>query len=149
VINSITGLLGVGFFVVMTWRCIIYADKLRVDGYTSQSLAIPTYPFAYVVAIGCAILTLVLLIYLREQFREVTKEAPRSFSSLLILVILIVFLLFAVPLIGKGFTWQIAPLNAGLLGVVLLLILLFSGMPIALAMGLVGFLGMGYATTRD
>ena len=50
VINSITALLSVGFFVLMTWRSFFYAEKLRIDGYTSQSLLIPTYPFAYVVA---------------------------------------------------------------------------------------------------
>ena len=144
VINSITALLGVGFFILMTWRSFIYAGKLRLDGYTSQSLEIPTYPFAYVVAVGCAILVLVLLIFLRGQLREVTKEAPLPVSAGFLALILLVFLLFVTPLFGAWFSWQIDPLNVGFLGIGLLLLLLFSGMPIALAMGLVGFLGMAY-----
>ena len=34
VINSITALLSLGFFTLMTWRSFLYAEKLRVDGYT-------------------------------------------------------------------------------------------------------------------
>ena len=144
VINSVTALLSVGFFVLMTWRTILYAGKLGADGYTSQSLAIPIYPFAYAVAFGCAILVLVVLIYLRDQLQEVIKGTAFPLSALLLSGILLVFLLFMTPLFGNWFPWQIAPLTAGLLGIVLLLVLLFSGMPIALAMGLVGFLGMAY-----
>jgi tripartite ATP-independent transporter DctM subunit len=144
VINTITALLAVGFFALMTWRCFIYAGKMRMDGYTSQSLSLPIYPFVYVVAIGCAIFVLVLLIYLREQVQEVLRENTLPFSALSILLVLLVFLLFTTPLFGQWFTWQIGPLTAGFLGIVLLLVLLFSGMPIALAMGLVGFLGMAY-----
>ncbi|MFC1868829.1 TRAP transporter large permease subunit [Thermodesulfobacteriota bacterium] len=144
VINSITALLSVGFFVLMTWRSFLYAEKIRVDGYTSQSLAIPIYPFVYVVAVGCAILVLILLIYLREQLQEVIRKNPLHISVLCLSFILLVFLLFVTPLFGAWFSWQIDPLNAGFLGIALLLVLLFSGMPIALAMGLVGFLGMAY-----
>jgi len=144
VINSVTALLSVGFFVLMTWRTSLYAEKLGADGYTSQSLAIPIYPFAYAVAFGCAILVLVVLIYLRDQLQEVIKGTAFPLSALLLSGILLVFLLFMAPLFGNWFPWQIAPLTAGLVGIVLLLVLLFSGMPIALAMGLVGFLGMAY-----
>jgi len=144
VINSITAMLGVGFFLVMTWRSFLYAEQLRVDGYTSQSLLIPTYPFAYVVAVGCAILVLVLLIYLRQQLREVTKGTRLPVSAGFLSLILLVFFLFMTPLFGASFSWQIDPLTAGFLGIGLLLVLLFSGMPIAFVMGLVGFLGMAY-----
>ncbi|MFH1124968.1 MAG: TRAP transporter large permease subunit [Pseudomonadota bacterium] len=144
VINTITALLGVGFFALMAWRIILYAEKIRVDGYTSQSLAIPIYPFVYIVGIGCAILVLVLVIHLREEIREVTRVTPLPLSSLFLFVILLVFLVFMTPLFGKWFPWQVEPLTAGFLGIVLLLVLLFSGIPIALAMGLVGFLGMAY-----
>lgn len=144
VINSVTALLSVGFFVLMTWRTMLYAEKLGADGYTSQSLAMPIYPFAYAVAFGCAILVLVLLIYLRDQLQEVIKGTTFPLSALSLSGILLVFLLFMTPLFGNWFPWQIAPFTAGLLGIVLLLVLLFSGMPIALAMGLVGFLGMAY-----
>ena len=144
VINSITALLSVGFFTLMTWRSFLYAEKLRVDGYTSQSLLIPTYPFAYVVAVGCAILVLVLLIYLRNQLQEVTKGTSLPASAGFLSLILLVFFLFMTPLFGASFSWQIDPLTTGFLGIGLLLVLLFSGMPIAFVMGLVGFLGMAY-----
>ena len=144
VINSITALLSLGFFILMTWRCILYAEKMRGGGYESQSLAIPIYPFVYAVALGCAILVLVLLIFLREQLVEVTKGTPFPISALFLSGILLVFLLFMTPLFREWFPWQIDPLTAGFLGIGLLIVLLFSGIPIAIAMGLVGFLGLAY-----
>ncbi len=144
VINTITDLLGVGFFALMTWRCFIYAGKMRLDGYTSQSLGIPIYPFVYVVALGCAILVLVLLISLREHVQEMIRGESFPGATLSLFIVLLVLLILIIPLFGKGFSWRIDPLMAGFLGIGLLLVLLFSGMPIALAMGLVGFLGMAY-----
>jgi len=104
VINSITALLGVGLFILMTWRVFLYAEKLRVDGYTSQSLMIPLYPFVFVVALGCAVLVLVLLSDLREQLRQVSREAPLPAAALSLLLILLVFLLFTAPLFGDRFS---------------------------------------------
>jgi C4-dicarboxylate transporter DctM subunit len=145
VVNSITSLLGVGFFVLMAWRMILYAQKIRVDGYTSQSLAIPIYPFVYFAGIGCVILVLVLFIHLREGIREVTRVTPLPLSLLFLFVTVLVFLVFMTPLLGNRFPWRLEPLTVGFLGMVLLLVLLFSGIPIAFAMGLVGFLGMAYS----
>ena len=144
VINSITALLSLGFFILMTWRCIAYAEKVREGGYVSQSLAVPIYPFVYAVALGCAILALVLLIFLREQLEEVTKGTSFPTSALFLSGILLVFLLFMTLLFRGWFPWQIDPLTAGFLGIGLLIVLLFSGMPIAIVMGLVGFLGLAY-----
>jgi len=59
-------------------------------------------------------------------------------------VIALVLILFVIPVFGKEMTWRVAPLNTGLLGIGLLLVLIFSGLPIGMSMGLVGFLGMSY-----
>ncbi|OGP65183.1 MAG: C4-dicarboxylate ABC transporter permease [Deltaproteobacteria bacterium RBG_13_47_9] len=40
--------------------------------------------------------------------------------------------------------FRLNPLSAGFLGIVLLIAILFSGMPIGIVMGLIGFLGMAY-----
>ncbi|MBW1800811.1 MAG: TRAP transporter large permease subunit, partial [Deltaproteobacteria bacterium] len=144
VLKGMTTLLGVGFFTMMTWRCILYAAKMKSGGYESQSLTIPIYPFVYAVAAGCAILVLVLLISLIGRVKDAMKGVRLPGSAMIIGGIILVFLVFASPLLGDAFPWYVDPLVAGFIGIGLLLVLLFSGMPIALAMGLVGFLGLAY-----
>ena len=144
IVNSITSLLSLGFFIIMTWRCYVYAEKLGRDGYISQSLSVPICIFAYAVALGCAVLALVLFIYVRSQINQTVKGLSLPAAALAVSLILVAFLLFMTPLFKDWMPWQVDPFTAGLLGVCLLLVFLFSGMPIAVAMGLVGFLGMAY-----
>lgn len=144
VINSATTLLSLGFFALVAWRAAIYGLKLKADGYTSQSLAIPIYPFACAVALGSALLVLVLLIQLKEHLLDATRETHLYLSAVRFFVIALVLFLFMAPLSRGILPWQVLPLNVGFIGVLLLLVLLFSGIPIAVAMGLVGFLGMAY-----
>lgn len=47
---------------LITWSTLIYSGKMRAVGEVSQDLWIPIYPFIYVVAAGCAILSFTLLI---------------------------------------------------------------------------------------
>ena len=47
---------------LITWFTLIYSGKMRAVGEVSQDLWIPIYPFIYVVAAGCAILSFTLLI---------------------------------------------------------------------------------------
>jgi len=144
VISVITSLLSLGFFLVITWRSILYSEKLRTGGYESEALTIPIYPFAYAIAFGSAVLILVLLISLREDLKGLTEGSRRSVLVFQFSGIVLSFLLFMIPVFGGWIPWHIEPLTAGLLGIGLLIVLLFSGMPIAVVMGLVGFLGMAY-----
>ncbi|MBW1675219.1 MAG: TRAP transporter small permease [Deltaproteobacteria bacterium] len=49
-------------FGLFTWSTLVYAAKMRASGEVSQDLWLPVYPFIYVVALGCALLALSLLI---------------------------------------------------------------------------------------
>ena len=144
VINSTTCFFSVCVFALITWRSILYAEKLRIGEYASQSLLIPVYPFVYVVAFGSAVFCLVLLCDLRGYLRQLIEGEPWRVWLPLIFVILLVILLFSTPIFKEMFPWRVGPSAAGIIGLVLLVVLIFLGMPIGIIMGLVGFLGMTY-----
>jgi TRAP-type C4-dicarboxylate transport system permease small subunit len=62
IINSFTGILGIGLFVVLAWRGFVFAGMLQHQGIISPILGIPRFPFAVVVAIGLCFLVLVLIV---------------------------------------------------------------------------------------
>jgi tripartite ATP-independent transporter DctM subunit len=144
VVKSITCFLCLGLFALIAWRSVFYGGILKSGGYTSSSLYIPAHPFAYVVAFGSAMLGLVFLVNFLENVAAVFKKARGWVGASLLLVIILVLLLFLAPVFGKKILFQIAPLSAGIAGIVTLIVILFSGMPIGIVMGLVGFLGMSY-----
>ncbi len=48
--------------VLITWSTLVYSERMKASGEVSQDLWLPIYPFIYVVAMGCAVLALTLLI---------------------------------------------------------------------------------------
>ena len=59
---------------LITWSTLVYSEKMRASGEVTQDLWIPIYPFIYVVGIGCAILTLTLLIKFFMALIKVVKS---------------------------------------------------------------------------
>ncbi|MBW2311518.1 MAG: TRAP transporter small permease [Deltaproteobacteria bacterium] len=49
-------------FVLFTWSVMVYAGEMKASGEVSQDLWLPIYPFIYVVAVGCALLSIALFI---------------------------------------------------------------------------------------
>ncbi len=45
----------------MAWATVVYSEQMRTSGEVSQDLWIPVFPFIYIVAVGFAVLALVLL----------------------------------------------------------------------------------------
>ena len=61
IIDSITCFISLGLFSLITWQCFVNMKLLYASKLTSSVLLIPVFPFAGVVGIGSACLTLVLL----------------------------------------------------------------------------------------
>jgi TRAP-type transport system small permease protein len=60
--DMFTQFIGFLLCVLITCSSLVYAGKMRAAGEVSQDLWLPKYPFVYVVAVGCAFLSLVLLV---------------------------------------------------------------------------------------
>jgi TRAP-type C4-dicarboxylate transport system permease small subunit len=56
------------FFMLAGWQLAIKANTLRTTGEVTETLRIIYYPFTYAVALGCAVLALILLRDLLRQF---------------------------------------------------------------------------------
>ncbi|MFH1647757.1 MAG: TRAP transporter small permease [Chloroflexota bacterium] len=74
VIDGTTGLLGIFLFALITWQSWVYMKLLFASGLESTVLLIPRYPFAGVVCLGSAFLTMALL----ANFLEFLSQAVRK-----------------------------------------------------------------------
>lgn len=68
--GTLVSLLGIGTYGLIAWRCFLLGSKLWRVGRVSDTIEIPIYPFVYVVAFGCALNCLVLLVGLYKMFAE-------------------------------------------------------------------------------
>ncbi len=149
VINSITYILSLGTFIIITWRTAWYANLLHTGLGASSVLGIPLYPFVYIVAIGSGIYCLVLLYDLYEYLTSVIRGARWWIWSALLALIVVVVALFSVPVFSEGLKGLVSPSSAGLIVVGLLVVLLFAGMPIGATMAFLAFLGLAYVTSSN
>jgi len=143
IFNSMTRVLGIGILAIMSWRTLVEADYTKVSGYTSQSLYIPIYPFLYAAALSFMVFCLVMVFNLYEHIKDSTGENRRWAWSGLILGIILVLLLSGTPLL-REMPYQLSPFNGGCLAIGLLVVFIFAGMPLGVAMGTIGFLGITY-----
>jgi TRAP-type C4-dicarboxylate transport system permease small subunit len=74
IVDSITGILGVGIFAIVAWQCLVYGTDMRRCGEVSMSVYIPLYPFIYGVGFGCALLCLVTLVDLIKALDKAVSK---------------------------------------------------------------------------
>lgn len=74
VIDSITGLLSIFLFSMITWQSFVYMKLLFDSGLKSMVLLMPRFPFAGLVCLGSAFLTVVLV----ADFLEFLSRAVRK-----------------------------------------------------------------------
>lgn len=73
-IEGLNHLIGAVLFLLIAWQSTAYALDLKASGEVSLTLAIPTYPFVYGIAAGCALLTLVLAAESLRSFRRAARK---------------------------------------------------------------------------
>lgn len=71
VIDLITGAISFVFFSLTFWQIGKYAYSMIITGEKSPTTMTPIYPFIYLVALGILMLSLVILVRLREPLRKV------------------------------------------------------------------------------
>lgn len=74
VIYSITYFLSLGLFSLVTWRNVLQAKTTWLRSDVSADLLIPIAPFAFLVALGLAVLSLVLLVNLLHSLAQAVRK---------------------------------------------------------------------------
>ena len=74
VIYSITGLISLGLFSMISWQCILQAKTLFLGKSASEVLYIPVFPFLLVTSFGFALLTLAFLVELLNSLTQAVKR---------------------------------------------------------------------------
>jgi TRAP-type C4-dicarboxylate transport system permease small subunit len=74
VIDGITGLLGIFIFAMITWQSWVYIKLLFASGLESSVLLIPRYPFAGLVFLGSAFLTVTLVAGFLEYLAQAVQK---------------------------------------------------------------------------
>jgi len=74
IIDSIMFFVGMVLFGVATWQIVKLATHYWEMGSVSESLYIIFFPFIYAVALGCALLCLVLLVDFLKSLTEAVKR---------------------------------------------------------------------------
>jgi len=67
-LNGINSVICMIFFTLAGWQIAKLGNTLRTSGEVTETLRIIYYPFTYGVALGCFLLSLVLLVELAELF---------------------------------------------------------------------------------
>jgi len=145
IIESVTYFMCIALVFLLAWQSFMQMQYFLKLGQYTHTLTIPVWPFPLAISIGAALLGLVLISDLIKSWIRVLER--HKWDILISLVLGPV--LATAPLWVHEIPFQVTPTTAGVLGFILLLVLLFSGMPIAFVMFLVGIIGMSYLNGTD
>jgi TRAP-type C4-dicarboxylate transport system permease small subunit len=73
IIGSITGILSLGIFSLVTWQCIVLANEMRRVGAVTMTGLFIFYPYIYAVAFGVALLCVVIIIDIINSIGKAVK----------------------------------------------------------------------------
>jgi len=113
-----------------------------------QITGIPLYPIMLMTALGAALLFAVFLVkYLRTQ-AEILREYKRPWFGIIFLASTVAALILSPEILSRLID-SVHPLAIGIAGTFLMMIFLFAGVPIAVAIGFSGIAGIWYLQGFD
>lgn len=148
VIHGIIAISGCFFLCLIAWQTAFQAETIRKTGSYSTLLHIPVFPFIWVLFAGFCLLE---LIFLLKVVNYVKKALLLNKINLIFMTLgsVIVILVILTPFYDINVTSYLNPSIFGIVGMVFLVLLLFSGMEVGIALALIGFLGMAFLTCRS
>lgn len=144
ILEMITQIISLGLFIIIVWQCVAQLIFFIQTGNTHGSaIFIPSAPFQAALVLGSGIL---LLLIIRDFVRNIEngiKSKLNILSWALIAIIPIAFLALAIIWLQPGLLGVSLPI-IGLIGIFSLLLLMFTGLPVAFALILSAFLMIGH-----
>lgn len=144
ILESITTLISVELFIVVVWRCIAQMIFFLQMGHMhGTAVQIPAAPFQGALALGSATLLLLLVRELLRNIIEGLKIHLEVYWWMFIFGISVLLLFLAILWMQPGL-WSISMPLVGIIGVLCMLLFMFSGMPISFSLMLVGMVMIGH-----
>jgi len=146
--QTVFTILGLCLFLVISWQLAIRGMQEYADSASTLISSIPLYPFSFLAAYGCLLISLVLVKQSLENIGRVLTEFKKP------LPVLGITLILAAAIIMLPFAYQGLGIKADMttLGVLMLaftLVLMFLGFPVAFSMAFVGLQGTWFLGGRD
>ncbi len=149
ILSSGVSFMGILLFALLAWRVVIYAFVIKQTAAVSFILRVPIYPFILIIAFGSALLCVVLFSDLMDSMSRALQKSRWQVWVGLLLAIVLSLLLITIPAWGPLLNWHANALIVGLVGLAVLVLILFTGLPVGFVMILVGFLGVSYLRGTD
>lgn len=143
IIELITTLVGLILFCFITWQGVVGAMKLFEVKQIFSNLRWPVYTAWVMLSIGSFTFCIELLREFLDSLGKVFQEVGQKAWLWLGLAVVISMVLCLSPFWYPSSGLELSSTQWSIVGIILFLILLFSGMPIAFCMALVGFIGVG------
>lgn len=77
-LDCVTTFIALAFFALIVWRSIVDAIEIRQVGEVFECLRIVVWPFRYIVAVGCFVFCLELLLRLGSDIAGLAKAGDSS-----------------------------------------------------------------------
>ena len=69
-IEAFCNLIGALLFAAIAWQAVVYGLDIKASGEVSLTLQMPPYPFIFGIAVGCALLALLLVADFAKSLRR-------------------------------------------------------------------------------
>lgn len=146
--ESLFSIYAMAVFFILAWQLILKAVEAVEVGEAGEVTGIPLIAVLSIVLFGAALMFFVLLIRWARIKSEFLKQSSRPFLGSMIIIGMAAATLTA-PFFLRNYWSDLNLSMIGLFGIVFLLILMLIGLRIALAMALVGFLGIWLINSPD
>jgi len=145
---TIFSILGVFLFAIVSWQLLQRGLQEYSDGAKTIISYIALFPFTFLAAFGCLLLSLVLFKELLANLGSSFSEFKRPFLVLMIILTVSATLLM-LPIAYRGLGADLGRISLGVLMLGFALALMFLGFPVAFTMAFVGLLGTWFLAGRD
>lgn len=146
-LNVFSGLISIALTMGIAYQGLMQMVIQHQRFVTTTLLKIPLWPFALLLSIGVILLCLIQIKELISDIRALKSVSWRMSQWIMIAIVTAA----AIALITWGFSAEepMEATTAGILGMVIMLALLFMGVPIGFCMAAVGTVGMMYLVNTD
>jgi len=130
------------FVLIGTQNVLEAIDKFQL-GELYEIAGWPTWPFYLIIVLGCALITIVFLKNLLENYARMLLTFSKPWIWL-VLAASITAISVLSPYLMDLLSVELRAFETGLYGMLFLAVLMFLGYPIAFAMGFIGIIGNWY-----